>query len=341
MADLVSEAAGDPGSLALPRPRGVTHPGLARAREQARLGQVSAALASLDALRRSGELDPDSADTALLVATTIDCLLARGELGRAVALGEELAPYLDLPGAPGAIAHHARGELASALNDPEVAGAHFTAAGERMASDTGHAELVPWRAGAALAAVRRGRRPEGAALARDQLALAGGSPYASALALRTLASAEGGGDRIALLRRARAALAGTHAARLAAQIDTDLAGLLLLAGDAPSRAEALTLLRDAEEYAGRQELWPLHARVRRLLERLGEGPVRVESEALDVLTVSERRVARLAAQGLTNRQIAGELEVTVKAVEWHLSHVYRKLGIRSRTRLSHTLGVAG
>ena len=40
-----------------------------------------------------------------------------------------------------------------------------------------------------------------------------------------------------------------------------------------------------------------------------------------------------------NRQIAHELVVTVKAVEWHLSHVYRKLGIGSRTLLAETLGV--
>ncbi len=58
------------------------------------------------------------------------------------------------------------------------------------------------------------------------------------------------------------------------------------------------------------------------------------------LTVSERRVARMAADGLTNRQIASELVVTVKAVEWHLSHVYRKLGISSRTNLSTTLGAS-
>ena len=57
-----------------------------------------------------------------------------------------------------------------------------------------------------------------------------------------------------------------------------------------------------------------------------------------VLTVSERRVARMAADGLTNRQIADELVVTIKAVEWHLSHVYRKLGISSRTRLPSMLG---
>nr|WP_242680010.1 helix-turn-helix transcriptional regulator [Nocardioides sp. IC4_145] len=98
------------------------------------------------------------------------------------------------------------------------------------------------------------------------------------------------------------------------------------------------MLRSAEEYAGRQELWPLQGRVRRLLERFGERPRRVQSEALAALTASERRVAGLAADGLTNRQIAEQLVVTVKAVEWHLSHVYRKLGITSRTRLASTLG---
>src|SRR5690606_41466584 len=52
----------------------------------------------------------------------------------------------------------------------------------------------------------------------------------------------------------------------------------------------------------RQELWPLQGRIRRLLDRLGEQPHRVQSEALAALTAAERRVARLAADGLTNRQ---------------------------------------
>ncbi len=52
------------------------------------------------------------------------------------------------------------------------------------------------------------------------------------------------------------------------------------------------------------------------------------------LTPTEQRVADLAAQGLSNKEIAGALFVTVNTVETHLSHAYAKLGIRSRAQLS-------
>jgi DNA-binding CsgD family transcriptional regulator len=55
------------------------------------------------------------------------------------------------------------------------------------------------------------------------------------------------------------------------------------------------------------------------------------------LTPSERRTAALAADGRTNREIATELFLSVSTVETHLSHVYAKLGIRSRTELARTL----
>ena len=56
------------------------------------------------------------------------------------------------------------------------------------------------------------------------------------------------------------------------------------------------------------------------------------------LTRGERRVVALAAEGKGNKQIAEELVVTVKAVEWHLSNAYRKLGISSRHELEGVLG---
>jgi len=48
-------------------------------------------------------------------------------------------------------------------------------------------------------------------------------------------------------------------------------------------------------------------------------------------------VARLAAQGLTNREVAQALFITTATAKTHLGHVYRKLGITSRDQLEHAL----
>jgi DNA-binding CsgD family transcriptional regulator len=58
------------------------------------------------------------------------------------------------------------------------------------------------------------------------------------------------------------------------------------------------------------------------------------------LTDAELRVARLAAAGFRNQEIADQLFMSVRTVEGHLSNVYAKLGIRSRTELGPYLGDA-
>ena len=55
------------------------------------------------------------------------------------------------------------------------------------------------------------------------------------------------------------------------------------------------------------------------------------------LTEAEERVARLAAEGHTTREIAAEMFAGVRTVEAHLSSVYRKLGVRSRVELTRRL----
>jgi DNA-binding CsgD family transcriptional regulator len=57
------------------------------------------------------------------------------------------------------------------------------------------------------------------------------------------------------------------------------------------------------------------------------------------LTETERRVAALAAQGLSNKEIAAALFMSVHTVSAHLTRIYRKLGVRSRTALAHRLAV--
>jgi DNA-binding CsgD family transcriptional regulator len=307
-----------------------------------RAGQVTAALHQLSGLVDGTDYGAlGEAERATLLAALVDCRLARGELTEAAALGERLAPLARLEGVAGAIATFAAAELAAVLGEPEHAIPLYLEAGERAAGTSVPPDVAPWRVGAVLTMVRCGRRDvRELAMAHHAEALRSGSPYAVSVAMRTLATANAEGQRLPLLRDARAALTGVVAGRLAAQIDTDIAGLLILGHDPAEDAEAIELLRGAELYAGQQELWPLRNRVRRLLDRLDQTPVPVRSEAVASLTSAERRVAALAAEGLTNRVIAERLEVTVKAVEWHLSRVYRKLGIRSRQALAPTLGTA-
>jgi DNA-binding NarL/FixJ family response regulator len=59
------------------------------------------------------------------------------------------------------------------------------------------------------------------------------------------------------------------------------------------------------------------------------------------LTETEQRVAALVARGLSNRQVAAELFVTVRAVESTLTKAYAKLGIQSRTQLAARLHQGG
>ena len=78
-------------------------------------------------------------------------------------------------------------------------------------------------------------------------------------------------------------------------------------------------------------------RARTELAATGLHVERLPSTGGDALTASERRIAALAADGATNKEIAQALFVTVKTVEMHLSAVYRKLGIHSRRDLPQAL----
>jgi DNA-binding CsgD family transcriptional regulator len=61
---------------------------------------------------------------------------------------------------------------------------------------------------------------------------------------------------------------------------------------------------------------------------------------VESLTPSEQRIAAMAAQAMTNRDIAQALFVTPKTVEMHLNNIFRKLGITSRTQLPQALAAA-
>jgi DNA-binding NarL/FixJ family response regulator len=56
------------------------------------------------------------------------------------------------------------------------------------------------------------------------------------------------------------------------------------------------------------------------------------------LTVQERQVARLVAGGMSNREAAAELYLSPKTIEYHLAHIFAKLGIRTRYQLAVRVG---
>jgi DNA-binding CsgD family transcriptional regulator len=76
---------------------------------------------------------------------------------------------------------------------------------------------------------------------------------------------------------------------------------------------------------------PLAARV--VAELAVAGGRRRRRDEPDALTAQERRVAQLAAEGLSNKEIGGRLYLSVKTVETHLQHIFSKLEIRSRRQL--------
>lgn len=195
---------------------------------------------------------------------------------------------------------------------------------------------TPWRQHKALALDGLGRRDEARELAREDLALARswGAPGAVARALRVLGTLarEDGLDQ---LREAVEVVEGSPARLEHAKALAALGAGLRRARHA---REARPPLRLALELADLCGAGGLVEAVRSELRAAGARPRTTALTGIEALTASERRVAILAAEGRTNRQIAQLLFVVPKTVEVHLSNAYRKLGIRSRRELPDLLG---
>jgi DNA-binding NarL/FixJ family response regulator len=104
------------------------------------------------------------------------------------------------------------------------------------------------------------------------------------------------------------------------------------------RSESRDHLRQGLELAHMLGATALEERAQTELAATGARPRRLMLSGLDSLTPSERRVAEMATDNMTNKDIAQTLFVTPKTVEVHLSSVYRKLAITSRGQLPDALG---
>jgi len=119
-----------------------------------------------------------------------------------------------------------------------------------------------------------------------------------------------------------------------AQLRHAFGRLLLARGD---RRGALDQLRAAHELLERVDAVPLLAQVAGDLNRCGIRAAAPPARSPLALTDRERDVVALVSKGLTNREVAAELYLSDKAVEYHLHNVFGKLGIRSRRELRDRL----
>ena len=104
------------------------------------------------------------------------------------------------------------------------------------------------------------------------------------------------------------------------------------------RSEAREPLRRALDLAARCGAEPVAAEARTELAACGARPRRALFTGRESLTASERRVAELVAQGLSNPEVARALVVSRSTVESHLKATYRKLDVSSREELTEALG---
>ncbi|HWH43408.1 MAG TPA: LuxR C-terminal-related transcriptional regulator [Thermoleophilaceae bacterium] len=150
------------------------------------------------------------------------------------------------------------------------------------------------------------------------------------VALRGLAATRGGDEAIELLRQSVDVLARSAARLEYARSLVELGAALRRSN---RRRDARAPLREGLDLAHRCGAGALEEHARAELRAAGARPRAAALGGIEALTPSEMRIARMAAEGMSNPEIAQALFVTRKNVENHLGRAYGKLGITSRTDL--------
>jgi DNA-binding CsgD family transcriptional regulator len=278
---------------------------------------------------------PDSIDWAWALAILLDSMRERGETEAAQALLQAAGAEGELPGhvtfvflleSRGRL-RCAQGRLREGVEDLLESGRRWEPFGLR------NPNVSAWRSDAAVALLHLGQREDAARLADEELELARTAGTARGIGVACRA----GGivhrdDR--LLDQATEVLAGSPARLEYAKALCELGAAGRRAG---RRREVREPLLAALDLARRCTAAPLSERIRSELSAIGTRPRRDYLGGVEALTPGELRIARMAAEGRTNKDIAQALFVTLRTVETHLTHVYRKLDIDSRGALGGAL----
>jgi ATP/maltotriose-dependent transcriptional regulator MalT len=249
-----------------------------------------------------------------LIGTTIQDASSRGE-GIGIAVSE-----------------YARAVLCNGLG-------HYEEALGAALSASEHREVVVenWGLGELVEAASRTGSIELATEAVDRLdakANATGTSWALGLAARSRALLNHGPVAERLYREGIDHLRGTR-------VRAELARAHLLYGEwlrrEGRRVDAREQLRSAHDRFGEMSMAAFAERARVELMATGDKVRKRSPETRAHLTPHEEQIARLARDGFTNPEIGAQLYISAKTVEWHLSNVFMKLGIRSRRELRSAL----
>jgi DNA-binding CsgD family transcriptional regulator len=207
-------------------------------------------------------------------------------------------------------------------------------AAQRAADDMPELFISSWALAELIEAASRSAGPGHAASALERLTedtAVAGTDWGLGIAARSRALLTGGDSAESLYREAIERLRRTRLA-------PELARAHLLYGEwlrrEHRRLDARNELRIAHDTFTGFGMEAFAERARVELEATGEHVRKRTVDTRDQLTPQETQIARLAANGHTNREIAAQLFISPSTVEYHLRKAFRKLGVKSRTHLA-------
>ncbi|MEU4249250.1 AAA family ATPase [Amycolatopsis sp. NPDC026612] len=272
----------------------------------------------------------------LCAAKLVECWVDLGRFEAATSLLDRM----DFVASQGLFTHtyllYARGRLRVATGYTRFGFEDLLSCGRRLAHHgMRFPGFVPWRAHAARAALALGQTDDAARLAEEDINAAArwGAPRPLGTALTTLGLVREDDEADRALQKAIATLRQSPSRLQLATALTELGTLQARHGQSEKAIETLRQAVELSEQCGARPL------ARRAAEELRSSR-RALTPAKDNehgLTRQENRIAVMAAQGLTNREIATALHLTRRTVELHLSGAYRKLGIPGRAELGGAL----